>query len=137
MSGTQSDGEAVACRSKNFVGVAARFAFIAGAVAVTILCLLPAEDLPAVPLWDKLEHLLAYALLAASGCIAYPRRRARLWIALFLLMLGAVIEFTQGFVPGRDASAPDMLANAVGVLIGIAVAAPFSALMRRGPTATV
>lgn len=137
MSGTQSNGEAVACRAMSLIGIAARFAFVAGAVAVTILCLLPSEDLPAVPLWDKLEHLLAYALLAASGGIAYPRRRARLWIALFLLMLGAVIEYTQGFVPGRDASAADMFANAIGILIGIAAAAPLSALLRRAPTATV
>lgn len=101
-----------------------------------MLCLLPAKALPEVPLWDKLEHFLAYALLAAAGGLAYPNRHTRLWIVLFLLVLGVGIEFSQGFVPRRDSSALDMLANAIGVLIGIFVTAPFSVIMRRARTAS-
>lgn len=118
-------------RAAAYVIMAGRAAFVAGAMAVTVLCLLPASTLPPVQLWDKLEHFIAYGLLAAAGGIGYPEWRSRTRIVLFLLALGVAIEFAQGSVPGRESNALDMLANTFGVVIGIATAALFSRVMGR------
>lgn len=66
---------------------------------------------------DKLEHALAYLVLMAwfgglSG------RRVHAWIALSLVVLGAVIEWAQGASGFRSADRWDLLADAVGIVLG-------------------
>jgi len=75
--------------------------------------------------WDKLQHLLAYlALGAAAGFWASPsfwkRRPAPAFFltALAASAYGAVDEFHQYFVPGRDCNAWDWLADTSGALLG-------------------
>ncbi len=41
-------------------------------VVVGVLSLLPQEVLPDTGVWDKLEHVVAYATLCVVGAIAYP-----------------------------------------------------------------
>jgi VanZ family protein len=78
---------------------------------------------PTVPAnFDKAEHLVAYTLLAVwfTGLVA----RGRYWVvACALLALGLLIEVLQGLMNlGRSAEVPDMLANALGVVVGITIA---------------
>jgi VanZ family protein len=78
---------------------------------------------PAVPAnFDKVEHLAAYVLLALwfSGLVA----RSRYWVvACGLLALGVVVEMLQWLMNlGRSAEVLDMLANALGVGLGLAIA---------------
>ena len=71
---------------------------------------------------DKVEHLAAYVLLALwfTGLVA----RGRYWVvASGLLALGFLIEVLQWVMNlGRSAEALDMLANTLGVGVGITIA---------------
>ena len=93
------------------------------------LCLAPSHDLPSVNLWDKAEHAIAWAVLAGTGFILFPRHR-RLVIA-FALALGALVEVLQGLLPalGRDADWKDWVAD----LAGVGGAALVWGLLRRTP----
>ena len=67
---------------------------------------------------DKWGHLLAYAVLMGWFVQLYQRRNMLLFYALFLLMLGVVLEFLQGLT-GRYFEYADMLANGGGVALGL------------------
>jgi VanZ family protein len=87
-------------------------------------CLVPARDLPPIPRGaDKLEHFLAFFLLAASAVQLY-RGRAVLWcVALGLVCLGIAIELAQfAFTSSRSMDPRDVLADALGVAAGFAIA---------------
>jgi VanZ family protein len=101
---------------------AAITALTAGVVAVSILSLAPSDALPAIDVWDKLQHVLAYFALAVTGAVAFPARRALPWLAIGLLILGSVLEAMQAVVPGRVAAVDDAVANAIGVGLGLAIA---------------
>jgi VanZ family protein len=90
--------------------------------AVFFVCLQPGFGPPAPAGFDKIEHLAAYILLALwfTGLVA----RGRYWlVASGLLALGLLIEVLQWRMNlGRSAETLDMLANALGVGVGIALA---------------
>src|SRR3546814_3106450 len=68
----------------------------AAVLLVFIVCLVPAPELPTVPRgFDKIEHFLAFFLLAASAVQLYATRRALWCAALGLLALGIAIELAQ------------------------------------------
>jgi len=80
-----------------------------------------------IPGGDKLVHFGLYAVL--GGLLARGRRRhlrggepARPWLHAALILAGALYgvsdEWHQSFVPGRDASALDWLADLCGVTLG-------------------
>lgn len=70
---------------------------------------------------DKLGHAFAFFVLAACAARAHPAWGAwRLFAAA--LAFGAFIELVQTQVPGRSAEWGDLLADAVGAVLGIAVA---------------
>jgi len=96
--------------------------FAAGVVAVSVLSLIPSDALPGIEVWDKLQHLLAYLVLAVTGAVAFPGRRSLPWLAIGLLILGCVLEAIQAFVPGRVADVDDAVANAIGVGLGLVIA---------------
>lgn len=83
------------------------------------LTLLPVEM--NFPYEDKLIHACAYAVmgfLAANAFSEGPHKR-RFWLAFMLASLyGISDEVHQMFVPGREASGWDWLADAVGAWIG-------------------
>ncbi|MFM1885229.1 MAG: hypothetical protein RL026_386 [Pseudomonadota bacterium] len=92
-------------------------------VVVAALSLMPVSELPAVGVSDKIEHALAYALLALwfGGLF---RVSHFLWVGLALSLLGAAIEFAQGAMGwGRQADWRDLLANTAGIVIGLMAAA--------------
>jgi VanZ family protein len=75
--------------------------------------------------WDKLQHLLAYGVLGfAVGLWASPvfwKRRAALALLLTTLTgsaYGAIDEFHQYFVPGRDCNVWDWVADTLGAFLG-------------------
>ncbi len=102
-----------------------RFWFGAGvaiALVIAVVCLMPGRKLPDVPVSDKTEHLLAFAMLAFwFGSILV--RRDLFWLVLALLAFGGLIELAQGAMRlGRQADLHDVYADAVGIAIGLAVA---------------
>lgn len=91
-------------------------------VALVIVCLLPARDLPAVGVSDFYEHATAYLFLMLWFAGLTARRR---WLraAGALLLLGATLEWLQGAMAlGRSCDPVDMAANALGVALGLALA---------------
>lgn len=82
---------------------------------VTLLSLLPADELPPFPGTDKTHHVLAYAAVIFPVTLAYPRYFFLLAIGLIVYSGG--IELIQPFV-NRYAEWLDLAANACGVIIG-------------------
>jgi hypothetical protein len=68
---------------------------------------------------DKLLHASTFCGLAGWWGNVYRSRRARGWIALGCLVFGAFIEFAQSLDPPRDASAWDVLADVLGILVAL------------------
>jgi len=84
-------------------------------------------DLSFFPLRDKGVHLVEYAVLAWLNARALRRTRpgARPWrlalgAAAIAISWGYLDEVHQAFVPGRDASLGDLVADAVGAAVGVA-----------------
>ena len=77
---------------------------------------------------NPLLHLIEYAILTLTlvwGRSAGLRRRIRTSEVIWLGILGALFavsdEIHQSFVPGRDASAGDVLADLAGTTLVLAV----------------
>ncbi len=68
---------------------------------------------------DKIEHAVAYAIVALFGALGFPGRRHQAAIAAALVGLGVVLELVQLAVPGRMCDPADALANTAGVLAGL------------------
>ena len=93
---------------------------IAGVVFATLA---PADDLPSVPVNDKLEHFAAYALLSAGAVQLFVRRLSWGFVCVLLVLMGIGLEQLQGGMAlGRMLDPADALANTLGVLAGLATA---------------
>lgn len=90
---------------------------------VVYLSLIPRPPEPlSFPQSDKLEHGFAYASLSLWFCQLYLRGRQRIAVVVALVTLGVVIEILQGLSGYRYFEYADMLANSVGVLLGVLLA---------------
>ncbi len=97
-----------------------RLGLAIGVVAVTVLSLTPAAELPPYPgIWDKAQHFLAYGALGLCAAIGFPRRGMAMAAGISLVVLGAGLEIGQMFVAGREGDLADMLANGLGVALGL------------------
>ncbi|MGY2081360.1 VanZ family protein [Modestobacter sp. SYSU DS0657] len=101
-----------------------------GVLAVTVLVSLavlfaPPGGVPdSPPGVDKLVHLLLFAALAGSGRWAGIGRAV---LAGTLVLYAAVSELLQGTdMVGRNASVGDLLADVVGLVLGLAVWTAFT-----------
>lgn len=67
---------------------------------------------------DKLEHILAFFALTVLGRMGWPRRGWTLTVVLVGYGIG--IELAQGaFASGRSASAADVVADLIGISLGL------------------
>lgn len=75
-----------------------------------------AADVPLFPPpWDKLAHFTYYGIMA--GLLTHGVGLRWLIVPLILVpVIGAVDEWHQFYVPGRDASFFDWMADALGTL---------------------
>lgn len=78
-------------------------------------------DVVELPFLDKFAHFTVYAVLAATVIFAFSaelkKRRPTLTTVLVVLICtayGISDEFHQSFIPGRYASAGDVLADMIG-----------------------
>ncbi len=90
-------------------------------VMVIVASLVPASALPQVPDGgDKLEHFLAYFLLAAAAVQLFATRAMLVGSGVGLVMLGIALEIAQGvFTNTRQMDPHDALANTLGVVGGM------------------
>ena len=72
------------------------------------------------PPWDKLAHLLWYAVLAGLLVLGLGRR-AWSWVLASTLLLAGWDEWHQFALPGRSPGIDDWLADALGVVVGIGI----------------
>ena len=115
--------------------------FWASFMGINVLALTPAPYLPPLEIfnwWDKAQHAIAFAALAVLAVLAYPEGSKRR-IALLLIGQGVLIEVLQYFGGYRYGDWQDALADGVGVLLGLSLAARlirqewFKRLLRMDP----
>lgn len=70
--------------------------------------------------WDKQNHFVAFCTLYVLLSLAYMLLSTRAKSAL-LLLVGFQIEITQYFIPSRSFSLMDVVADSVGIMIGIGI----------------
>lgn len=68
--------------------------------------------------WDKANHFIAFMTLYILLSFAY-RHLHRMPKALILLAFGLQIEIVQAFIPGRDFSGFDVVADSIGIGMGM------------------
>jgi VanZ family protein len=80
--------------------------------------------------FDKLQHLLAYTVLAAAAGLWVSPDRWKKQGARFLFLIAGIAalyglsdEIHQSFVPGRDASVWDWIADTLGAFAGTGLTA--------------
>jgi len=89
----------------------------------SVAALAPGSAAPSLGVGDKIDHLLAFVSLAAAAALSWPATRRHATLAgLGLLAYGACIEVVQTQVPGRDGSVIDLLVDAAGIVLGLALA---------------
>lgn len=103
----------------------------------TIIHLVPLAGVVALILWgaivpvpvphvvseqDKVQHGLAFLAFAVTLRFACPRLRLG-WVLAWVVAYGVGIEVMQAFIPGRDASFWDVVADTVGGAVGCLVPA--------------
>jgi VanZ family protein len=68
--------------------------------------------------WDKVAHFVYYGTMAIL--LAHGLGRRWLWIPLVMVpAVGALDEWHQMYVPGRDASFFDWMADAAGTMMAV------------------
>ena len=84
---------------------------------------IPGKTIPTVfaITWDKLLHVLEYFLLGVLGGRAYENRHKYITIIIILfgILFGCLDEMWQSFIPGRHPSYYDVIADGIGVILGV------------------
>ena len=111
---------------RNLVGALFWFSML----LVCWILLAQQADLPPLRIWDKAAHTLAFAALMLLSAVAYRPRLKLQWIALLLLGFGIGMEIVQHFLPYREFSFLDMVANGLGILLAMPLVIPVERLMQ-------
>jgi len=86
--------------------------------------LVPAQVIEEIKLSDKLEHTGSYFVLMFWFGGMWPRSR-QLGVAVALCLLGVALDLLQGLTATRTLDPTDMAANAMGVLLALALTLSF------------
>ena len=99
---------------KKTLGIAA---FVSYAALLAFASLQPGSGV-SIGHYDKLGHFLAYAIFAFLAWGISRSGQYFTYLCCAIVIYGALMEFGQSLVPGRDMSALDFLANTMGVIVG-------------------
>ena len=91
------------------------------AAGVCVGSLMPGQLLTGFSIYDKLLHAAAYFTLMTWFSGVYEARH-QVSLALVLMAAGLGLDLLQGLTESRTTSLLDVLANCVGVGIGLALA---------------
>lgn len=107
-----------------------QFAFWAAAAFAFYMATQPNPPALPVETQDKVQHILAFSVLALLGVLAFPRLRGW-WLGIGLAVFGALIEFVQA-IPAlhRDASVFDWIADVGAILVVLCLALLVRHLLR-------
>jgi len=89
-------------------------------VGITVLSLMPPRGGITIEVNDKIGHFIAYCVLMVNIGLFTPAKKY-LYVLIFVVAYSALMEYCQGFVPGREVSWADVLANFTGACIGIVI----------------
>jgi VanZ family protein len=90
--------------------------FVSYAVLVAFMSLQPGSG-SLIGSYDKAAHLITYAIFAVLAHCMYLSRRQYLYVCIGIVTYSGLLEIAQSFVPGREMSAVDLLANTLGVTL--------------------
>jgi peptidoglycan/LPS O-acetylase OafA/YrhL len=113
-----------------------RMAFWVATLAAFVLATLPQPPYtPTREFGDKVEHILAFAVLTALAQLGFGAERRRAWV-IGLALFGGAIELVQA-IPAlhRDSDWLDWLADVAAVLVVAAVLAAVARFRRRAAVA--
>lgn len=98
-----------------------RILLFSALVSISILAVLPDYNAlpPLASLSDLLNHAAAFTLLSILYALSYQHTPKQ--IAGILIAYGVMIETVQAFLPTRYASVEDILADSVGILLGLSI----------------
>lgn len=95
--------------------------FVVVLTGIGVLSLMPPSSGIELGEHDKWNHFIAYSTLALNWTFLKSNQKV-FWLGLGTCFLyGLILEFLQGFIPGRESSIMDALANTGGILIGSAI----------------
>jgi VanZ family protein len=95
-------------------------AFYISSVAIEYLATTPLQIKPIQNTWDKANHCLAFLVLYLTLSLGYPKLNTLKKFGL-LLAFGVQIEIVQSFLPYREASFGDVLADGIGIILGMLI----------------
>jgi len=95
-------------------------------IAAFYICLVAIEFLATTTIhieavesiWDKANHFIAFFTLYILLTLAYKKLSLKAKVGL-LILFGMQIEFVQSFIPARYFSLLDVVADSIGILIGV------------------
>ena len=93
----------------------ARVALVAAVTAISFLAFTDLAIPVVASLPDKLNHATAFAVLALLADYGFPTPRFGAAKILALAAYGVAIEAVQSFLPHRQASLLDLVADAAGI----------------------
>lgn len=91
--------------------------FVLDWLLLTVLALQPATGAPGPLHSDKILHFIAYLQLTGFAYIIAAHTRYFNALCVVIVLYGLGIEIIQGFLPTREASVGDFVANTLGVLV--------------------
>ena len=97
-----------------------QIAFWGTGALVAALSLAPSATLPPTSIGDKVEHVIAYAVLGLLGVASSERGVTR--VILGLAAFGIAIEMLQTLSPGRSPDPIDVAADIIGAGLGCGAA---------------
>jgi len=95
-------------------------AFFTTILIIEYLALTPQHIEVLEGLWDKQNHFAAFFVLYVLLSFAYTHLSVYKK-GIILLFVGFQIEVTQYFIPGRFFSLLDIVADSVGIVIGVVI----------------
>jgi len=109
-------------------------AFYSSFLGIEYLAITPQHIKIVESFWDKQNHFIAFCTLYVLLSLAYKHLSTRLKVVLLaykhlstrlkvvlLLLVGFQIEITQYFIPNRFFSLMDIVADCIGIVIGIGI----------------
>ncbi|MET0050882.1 MAG: VanZ family protein [Candidatus Thiodiazotropha sp.] len=94
-----------------------RLLLLCALLVISYLAFTPIQIPVAASLNDKVSHIAAFLCLAQLSDFAWPERSWYLNKFLPLLLYGLFIECVQSFLPYREFSLWDLLADAFGLML--------------------
>jgi VanZ family protein len=89
-------------------------------VGVTVQSILPyASTKIAGTFINKILHVGCFFILAFLPAYDFMNRSQGIYVALSMAILGYALQYLHNYIPGRHYFAVDMIANNIGVALGL------------------